>query len=64
MIVISISPLDDVKIWSFFAFKNKDLYQKLPLLQNDTIDIIEYRNDIEIYKNKKRRYKFEDLINK
>ena len=49
---------------SFFVFKNKDLYLKLPLLKNDTIDIIEYRDDIEVYKNKKKRYKFEDLIDK
>jgi len=38
--------------------------QNLPLLKNDTGDIIEYRNDIEIYKKNKKNYKFWDLINK
>ena len=36
----------------------------LPLLENDTNDIIEYRNDIEIYKKKKKNFKFWDLIEK
>ena len=38
--------------------------QNLPLLKNDTGDIIEYRNDIEIYKKNKKNYKFWDLIRK
>ena len=38
--------------------------QNLPLLKNDTGDIIEYRNDIEIYRKNKKNYKFWDLINK
>ena len=38
--------------------------QNLPLLKNDTSDIIEYRNDIEIYRKNKKNYKFWDLINK
>ena len=41
----------------------KDI-KNLPLLKNDTKDIIEYRNDIEVYKKKKKKYKFWDLINK
>ena len=36
--------------------------QKLPLLKNDTEDIIEYKDDIENYKKKKKKYKFWDLI--
>ena len=36
--------------------------QKLPLLKNDTEDIIEYRDDIENYKKKKKKYKFWDLV--
>ena len=36
----------------------------IPLLKNDTNNIIEYKNDIEIYTNKKKRYKFWDLIEK
>jgi len=36
----------------------------IPLLKNDTNNIIEYKNDIEIYIKKKKRYKFWDLIEK
>ena len=49
---------------SFYSVKiNKDT-KKLPLLKNDTNDINEYRNDIEVYKKKKKYYKFWDLIRK
>ena len=36
----------------------------LPLLKNDTNNIIEYINDVEIYKKKKKKYTFWDLIGK
>ena len=36
----------------------------LPLLKNDTNDIIEFSNEVEIFKKKKKKYKFWDLINK
>ena len=36
--------------------------QKLPLLKNDTEDIIVYKDDIENYKKKKKKYKFWDLV--
>ena len=36
----------------------------LPLLKNDTKDIIEFSDDVEIFKKKKKKYKFWDLINK
>jgi len=36
----------------------------IPLLKNDTNNIIEYKSDIEIYKKKKKIYKFWDLIEK
>jgi len=39
--------------------KNLD---NIPLLKNDTTNIIEYTNDIEKYKKKKKRYKFFDLL--
>ena len=38
--------------------------QNLPLLKNDTGDIIEYRNDIEIYKKNKKKFTFWNLIGK
>ena len=37
-------------------------FEDLPLLKNDTKDIIEYRDDIEVFKKKKKKYKFWDLI--
>ena len=36
----------------------------IPLLKNDTNNIIEYRSDIEDYKKGKKKYKFWDLIKK
>ena len=36
----------------------------LPLLKNDTKNIIQYRDDIEVYKQKKKNYTFWDLIGK
>jgi len=34
----------------------------LPLLKNDTNNIIEYSDDIEIFKKEKKRYKFWELL--
>ena len=36
----------------------------IPLLKNDTINIIEHNVDLEVKKKKKKKYKFWDLINK
>ena len=36
----------------------------IPLLKNDKNNIIEYKSEIEIYTNKKKIYKFWDLIEK
>ena len=36
----------------------------LPLIKNDTNNIIEYREDVEIYKKNKKSYIFWDLIKK
>ncbi len=38
--------------------------KNLPLLKNDTDNIIEYTNDIDVYKKNKKKYKFWDLIKK
>ena len=40
---------------------NLDMYS-LPLLKNDTNNIIEYSDDIEIFKKEKKRYKFWELL--
>ena len=52
------------KFRSIYSTTQKNNIQDLPLLKNDTDDIIEYRNDIEIYKKSKKKYKFWDLIEK
>ena len=44
--------------------QSSDSIINIPLLKNDTNNIIEYKNDIEIYTKKKKRYKFWDLIEK
>ena len=49
---------------SIYAVKLNYYTQNLPLLKNDTNNIIEYKNDVEIYKKKKKNYKFYDLIGK
>ena len=49
---------------SIYATTQKNITQNLPLLKNDTNDIIEYRNDIDVYKKKRKNYKFWDLIRK
>ena len=38
--------------------------KNLPLLKNDTSDIIVYRDDIQIYKKNIKTYKFWDLLKK
>ena len=49
---------------SLYSVKLNNNTQNLPLLKNDTNNIIEYINDIEIYKKKKKKYTFWDLIGK
>ena len=55
-----------------FTKKSRSLYSltlnndknDLPVLKNDTNNIIEYINDVEVYKKKKKKYTFWDLIGK
>ena len=49
---------------SFYLKKLNNNAQNLPLLKNDTSDIIVYRNDIEDFKKKRKYYLFWDLIKK
>ena len=49
---------------SLYSAKLNNNTQNLPLLKNDTNNIIEYINDVEIYKKKKKKYTFWDLIGK
>ena len=36
--------------------------QNLPFLKNDTDNIVEYTDDLEIFKKKRKKYKFFDLL--
>ena len=47
---------------SFYSVELNSNTQNLPLLKNDTSNIIEYIDDIEVYKKKKKKYTFWDLI--
>ena len=49
---------------SFYSVKLNNNTQNLPLLKNDTNNIIEYINDVEIYKKKKKKFTFWNLIGK
>ena len=49
---------------SIYLTNIKNKTQDLVLLENDTNNIIEYRNDIEVYKKKKKKYKFWELLKK
>tara|TARA_B100001765_G_C19315673_1_gene255061 strand:- start:168 stop:431 length:264 start_codon:yes stop_codon:yes gene_type:complete len=49
---------------SIYSVNLNNYIQNLPLLKNDTNNIIEYRNDIEVYKKKKKNYTFWNLIRK
>jgi len=46
-----------------FQYQNEldKKFNNLPIIKNDTNDIIEYTNEIEIFKNKKQR-KFWELL--
>ena len=48
---------------SLYSVKSNNDLNNLPLLKNDTNDIIEYKNDIEVFKEKKKKYKFFELLN-
>ena len=49
---------------SSYAYELKFNLKDLPLIKNDTNNVIEYSEDIEIFKKDKKRYIFWDLIEK
>ena len=49
---------------SFYSVQINSDTINIPLLKNDTNNIIEYRSEIEDYKKGKKKYKFWDLIKK
>ena len=52
------------KFRSLYSINLNKMIDNLPLLKNDTSDIIQYKNDVEIYKKKKKNYIFWDLLEK
>ena len=48
---------------SFYLLNINNKIENLPLLENDTQNIIIYRNEVENYKKNKKKYSFESLIN-
>ena len=47
-----------------YSSKSEIIIKNLPLLKNDTNNIIVFSDNIEIYKKNKKSYKFWDLIKK
>ena len=47
---------------SFYAVKLHYDTLKLPLLANDTDDIIEYRNDVQVFRDKIKKRIYEGLL--
>ena len=47
---------------SFYAVKLLHDTMKLPLLINDTDDIIEYRNDVQVFRDKIKKRIYEGLL--
>ena len=52
------------KFRSLYSVNLNKKINNLPLLKNDTSDIIQYKNDVEIYKKKKKNYIFWNLLEK
>jgi len=52
------------KFRSLYSINLNKMINNLPLLKNDTSDIVQYKNDVEIYKKKKKNYIFWDLLEK
>ena len=48
---------------SFYLLSLNNKVEDLPILENDTQNIIIYSNDVENYKKNKKKYSFESLIN-
>ena len=52
------------KFRSLYSINLNKMINNLPLLKNDTSDIIQYKNDVEIYRKKKKNYIFWDFLEK
>ena len=49
---------------TYYLINQNNYLLNLPLLKNDTGNIIEYKNDIEVYKKNIKKYTFWCLIKK
>ena len=49
---------------SFYSVELNNNTQNLTLLKNDTKNIIEYSNDVEVYKKRRKKYTFFGLLEK
>ena len=47
-----------------YLIENTDKYKNIPILENDTKNIIIYKNDIEDFKKKRKKRFWERLISK
>ena len=47
-----------------YSPETSNFYNNLPILENDTKNIIVYTDDVEIFRNKKKKYNFWELIEK
>lgn len=52
------------KFRSIYSFESISDKANLIVLKSDTENIIDYKNDLEIFKKNKKKYEFMDLINK
>ena len=52
------------KFRSIYSFETINEKVNLIILKNDTENIIDYKDDLEIFKKNKKKYEFMDLINK
>ena len=52
------------KFRSIYSFETINKKADLIILENDTENIIDYKDDLEIFKKNKKKYEFMDLINK
>ena len=51
------------KTRSLYSVQSNKKYLNIPLLKNDTKNVIEYSNDVEKYKKRKKKYEFFKLLN-
>ena len=56
--------MDYIRLFNKTNIQDIQFADEKPILKNDTANIIEYSDDIELYKKRKKKYTFWDLIKK